>query len=229
MQRGLFITFEGSEGCGKSTQVQRLAGRLEQAKVPFLLTREPGGTPIGEKIRDLLQFAPESAAMQPETELLLFEASRSQLVREVIEPALVRCALVLSDRFYDSTTVYQGVARRLDPSVVAQLNQFAVGECRPDVTFILDVDVETARTRMLRRVRPAGAPDRMEQEPTEFYERVCAAYRALAEREPERVKLINGARSPDEIEAEIWKILTTKYPTAFKAGESNVQNQTSNL
>ena len=118
MSRGLFITFEGSEGCGKSTQVQRLAARLEREGLPFLLTREPGGTAIGEKIRDLLQFAPESAAMFPETEVLLFEASRSQLVREVIRPALDRGVLVISDRFFDSTTVYQGAARKLDAAVV---------------------------------------------------------------------------------------------------------------
>ncbi|MEP6821332.1 MAG: dTMP kinase [Chthoniobacterales bacterium] len=216
MRRGLFITFEGSEGCGKSTQVQRLIARLEQAGTEFIVTREPGGTPIGEKIRDLLQFAPESVAMQPETELLLFEASRSQLVREVIEPARSRGALVISDRFYDSTTVYQGVARRLDATVVARLNDFAVGECRPDITFILDVDVTTARARMLRRVRPVSAPDRMEQEPAEFYERVCVAYRELAAREPERVHLVDGTRGIDEIEANIWRLLTTKFPDAWK-------------
>lgn len=212
MSRGLFITFEGSEGCGKSTQVQRLAARLERSGLDFILTREPGGTPIGEKIRDLLQFAPESAAMYPETELLLFEASRSQLVREVIQPALDRGSLVISDRFYDSTTVYQGVARRLDSAVVTQLNYFAIGDCRPDATFILDVDVTTARARMLRRVRPVSAPDRMEQEPSEFYEHVCVAYRELADREPQRVHLINGAQSADNVEAEIWRLLTAKFP-----------------
>ncbi|HMJ07073.1 MAG TPA: dTMP kinase [Chthoniobacterales bacterium] len=216
MSRGLFLTFEGSEGCGKSTQVQRLAARLERSGQPFLLTREPGGTPIGEKIRDLLQFAPESAVMFPETELLLFEASRSQLVRETIEPALKRGVLVISDRFYDSTTVYQGVARRLDPSVVEQLNQFAVGVCRPDISFVLDVDVATARARMQRRVRPVNAPDRMEQEPAEFYERVCAAYRQLAEREPDRVQLIDASRAIAEIEAEIWETLATKFPALFQ-------------
>ncbi len=210
MSRGLFITFEGSEGCGKSTQVQRLATRLEREGRPFLLTREPGGTAIGEKIRDLLQFAPESAAMYPETEVLLFEASRSQLVREVIRPARDRGLMVISDRFFDSTTVYQGVARKLDPAVVEQLNRFAVGECRPDITFILDVDVTTARERMLRRVRPVTAPDRMEQEPVEFYERVCAAYRELAQREPDRVHLIDGSRSADVIEREIWQLLQSK-------------------
>jgi dTMP kinase len=215
VSRGLFITFEGSEGCGKSTQVQRLAGRLQVSGLDFILTREPGGTPIGEKIRDLLQFDPESAAMRPETELLLFEASRSQLVREVIEPALESGLMVVSDRFYDSTTVYQGVARRLDPTFVDQINQFAVGDCRPDATFILDVDVATARERMLRRVRPVTASDRMEQEPVEFYERVCSAYHELAAREADRVHLINGARSADEIEAEIWKFLSARFPDSF--------------
>lgn len=210
VSRGLFITFEGSEGCGKSTQVKRLAARLERERLPFLLTREPGGTPIGEKIRDLLQFAPESAAMRPETELLLFEASRSQLVREVIAPALERGTIVISDRFFDSTTVYQGVARRLEAEIVARLNQFAVGQWIPDLTFILDVDVETARARMLRRVRPVGAPDRMEQEPVEFYERVCAAYRELAKAEPDRVRLLNGTRSIAEIEGEIWQAIESK-------------------
>ena len=210
MSRGLFITFEGSEGCGKSTQVQRLAARLERDGRPFLLTREPGGTAIGEKIRHLLQFAPESAAMFPETEVLLFEASRSQLVRETIRPARERGELVISDRFLDSTTVYQGVARKLDAATVEQLNRFAVGDCRPDVTIILDVDVATARARMLRRVRPVTAPDRMEQEPVEFYERVCAAYRDLAAREPERVHLVDGSRSADEIESDIWKLIEAK-------------------
>ena len=208
MPRGVFITFEGSEGCGKSTQVKRLAARLEAAGLPVLLTREPGGTPIGEKIRDLLQFAPEGVAMRAETEVLLFEASRSQLVREIIEPALAAGRVVIADRFFDSTTVYQGAARKLDAATVEQLNRFAVGDCRPDVTFILDVEVATARARMLRRVRPVDAPDRMEQEPVEFYERVCAAYRELAKREPDRVHLIDGSRSVDEVESEIWRLVS---------------------
>ncbi len=147
MPRLPFITFEGSEGCGKSTQVGLLASRLTNANVPLLVTREPGGTAIGERIRHLLQFVPESVAMTPETELLLFEASRSQLVREVIQPALDRGAVVISDRFADSTTVYQGVARRLNHEVVGRLNAFAVGKCWPDLTFLLDIDVKTARAR----------------------------------------------------------------------------------
>ena len=212
MSRGAFITFEGSEGCGKSTQVKRLASRLEQAGLRVLITREPGGTAIGEKIRDLLQFAPESYAMTPETEVLLFEASRSQLVRETIRPALEQGAIVISDRFFDSTTVYQGVARKLDPDIVATLNDFAVGADRPDLTIILDVDVTTARERMLRRVRPVAVIDRMEEEPLEFYERVCQGYRELARSEPDRFIVIDGAQSPEEIENQIWDAVTARLP-----------------
>src|SRR5438094_2486322 len=154
MARLPFITFEGSDGCGKSTQVQLLATRLEILGVPFVITREPGGTAIGESIRELLQFAPQSAGMTPETEVLLFEASRSQLVREVIKPALENAKCVIADRFFDSTTVYQGVARKLDREVVRQINAFAVGDCIPDITFLLDVDLPTARARVTGQRRP---------------------------------------------------------------------------
>ncbi len=148
MPRLPFITFEGSEGCGKSTQVHKLAARLEQNGVPFLVTREPGGTAIGETIRELLQFAPHGVGMTAETELLLFEASRSQLVREIIKPALERGLCVISDRFFDSTTVYQGAARKLDGQIVVQLNAFAAGDCVPELTFVLDIDLVTAQSRM---------------------------------------------------------------------------------
>ena len=229
MARGAFITFEGSEGCGKSTQVLRLAARLDQSGVRTLITREPGGTAIGEKIRDLLQFAPESFAMTPEAELLLFEASRSQLVRETIEPALAQGTVVISDRFFDSTTVYQGVARKLPPQIVETLNAFAVGTARPDVTFILDVDVETARARMLRRVRPVAVNDRMEQEPVEFYERVCQGYRALAAREPDRFILIDGRQTPDAIETEIWKAPTSRLPAFASLPQPKIENRESKM
>ena len=208
MPRLPFITIEGSEGCGKSTQVQRLAARLQQGAVPHLVTREPGGTAIGETIRELLQFAPQGFAMTPETELLLFEASRSQLVRETIKPALKRGLCVVADRFFDSTTVYQGAARKLDRQIVEQLNAFAVGDCVPDITFVLDVDVETARSRM----RKPRRPDRMEQQPTEFYERVREAYRELAARESGRIVLLDGAQAPDKIDTEIWKIISARFP-----------------
>jgi dTMP kinase len=201
------MTFEGSEGCGKSTQVQRLAARLQKLQIPFLVTREPGGTPIGETIRELLQFAPNNSAMKPETELLLFEASRSQLVRETIKPALERRICVIADRFFDSTTIYQGAARRLDREMVELLNAFAVGDCVPDITFVLDVDAATAQSRMQKPRRA----DRMEQEPAEFYERVREGYRDLAAREPNRIVLIDASRDPDEIENEIWKILSSRF------------------
>jgi dTMP kinase len=205
---GQFITFEGSEGCGKSTQVQRLAARLEKVQIPFLVTREPGGTPIGETIRELLQFAPQGAGMMPETELLLFEASRTQLVRETIKPALEHGLCVIADRFLDSTTVYQGAARKLDRRIVEQLNAFAVGDCVPDITFVLDVDVKTARARM----KSPRRPDRMEQEPAEFYEEISQVYRQLAKREPNRIVLIDGSQPMDEIDNQVWEILTARFP-----------------
>lgn len=208
MPRLPFITFEGSEGSGKSTQADRLAARLQRCDVPYIVTREPGGTPIGESIRELLQFAPHNSNMTPETELLLFEASRSQLVREVIKPALQRGMCVIADRFFDSTTVYQGAARKLDRDMIERLNAFAVGECVPDVTFVLDVDAATAQLRMRREPRKA---DRMEQQPVEFYERVCEGYRELATYEPKRVVLIDGSGDVDEIEKEIWKTLCSRF------------------
>ena len=208
MPRLPFITFEGSEGCGKTTQAQKLAERLAGSGVTHLVTREPGGTPIGETIRELLQFAPHNSRMTPETELFLFEASRSQLVREIINPALERGICVIADRFFDSTTVYQGAARTLDRELIERLNTFAVGDCIPNVTFVLDVDAATAKSRM----QGPRKTDRMEQQPAEFYERVREGYRALAKREPSRVVLIDGSRTADEIEKEIWKILASRFP-----------------
>ena len=209
MPRLPFITFEGSEASGKSTQSERLAARLQRCGVPYVLTREPGGTPIGESIRDLLQFAPHNSNMAPETELLLFEASRSQLVREVIEPALERGMCVIADRFFDSTTVYQGAARKLDREMIERVNWFAVGDCVPDITFVLDVDAATAESRMQREPRKA---DRMEQQPAEFYVRVREGYRELAAHGRERIVLIDGARDADEIETEIWEKLCSRFP-----------------
>ena len=217
MPRLPFITFEGSEGSGKSTQAERLASRLQRCNVPYILTREPGGTPIGESIRELLQFAPHNLDMTPETELLLFEASRSQLVREVIKPALEHDMCVIADRFSDSTTVYQGAARKLDGEMIQRLNQFAVGDCFPNVTFILDVDAATADSRMKREPRKA---DRMEQQPGDFYERVREGYRELATHEPNRIVLINGLRDPDDIETEIWETLCIRFSALAKIKNS---------
>jgi len=221
MRRLPFITFEGSEGCGKSTQVQRLAARLERSGIPYLVTREPGGTPISETIRDLLQFAPHNFTMTPEAELLLFEASRSQLVREKIKPAVERGVCVIADRFFDSTTVYQGAARNLDREMVERLNAFVVGNCVPDITFVLDVDAVTSESRMQQ---PRKA-DRMEQQPAEFYDRVREAYRELARRESNRVVLIDGSGNADEIETEIWKILCVRFPAFTANPQSAICNQ----
>src|SRR6516164_11188254 len=213
MPRLPFITFEGSEGCGKSTQVQRLTARLQRCGVPYLVTREPGGTPIGETIRELLQFAPHNSTMTPETELLLFAASRAQLVREVIKPALERGKCVIADRFLDSTTVYQGFARNLDQETVRQLNAFAAGDCVPNITFVLDVDLETARSRM----KGPRRPDRMEQQSDDFYWRVIGGYREFANREPKRVVLIDGSRTPSEISDRIWETLSSRFSTLQKS------------
>ncbi len=209
MSRLPFITFEGSEACGKTTQVQRLAARLDRFHVPHLITREPGGTPIGETIRELLQFAPHNSNMAPETELLLFEASRSQLVREVIKPALERDICVIADRFFDSTSVYQGAARRLDRKMIESFNEFAVGDCTPDITIVLDVDASTAESRMQQEPRKA---DRMEQQSPDFYERVREGYRKLAKREPDRIVLMDGSQEADAIGNAIWKTLCSRFP-----------------
>jgi dTMP kinase len=205
MPHGVFITFEGSEGCGKTTQIHRLAARLEKGGTPILLTREPGGTPLGESLRHLLKFADEGKDMTAETELLLFAASRAQLVRRVIVPALEAGTWVIADRFMDSTTVYQGVARRLDHDAVRYINEFAVGEWLPDLTIVLDVNEEEARRRLLRRARPLGAPDRMEQMPPAFYEAVREGYLTLARDEPERFRVIQAGRSADVVEEEVWE------------------------
>jgi dTMP kinase len=182
--------------------------------VQYLVTREPGGTPIGETIRELLQFASHNSGMTAETELLLFEASRSQLVREIIKPALKRGLCVIADRFFDSTTAYQGAARALDRDAVDRLNAFAAGDCIPDVTFVLDIDAASAKSRMQEPRRQ----DRMEQEPEEFYQRVREAYRDLAARESIRVVLINGARDADEIENEVWKVICSRFPDITRSG-----------
>src|SRR4026207_862675 len=216
MRRLPFITFEGSEGSGKSTQVKRLAARLERSGAPYLVTREPGGTPIGETIRELLQFAPHNSTMTAEAELLLFEASRSQLVREVIKPALGRGMCVIADRFFDSTTVYQGAARKLDREIIERVNAFVVGDCVPDITFVLDVNAATAESRMQREARKA---DRMEQQPAEFYERVREGYRQLAKHEPKRIVMIDGSGDVDEIEEQIWKTLCSRFSLLAKTSD----------
>lgn len=208
----MFLTFEGGEGCGKSTQIQRLAERLRALGREVVVTREPGGTEIGEQLRHLLQFSAAGHRLASESELLLFAASRAQLVRELIRPALDRGAIVLADRFLDSTTVYQGVARRIDPAEVAAINHFAVGPTLPDLTFLLDLPPALARARLAARPRPSGAPDRMEQQPPEFYEAVRRGYLDLAARETTRIRLLDATASIEQLATDIWQAVATRLP-----------------
>lgn len=203
---GLFISFEGSEGCGKSTQISLLAERVRQKGREPLVLREPGGCPLAEKIRDLLKFDPAGAGMKAEAELLLFAASRAQLVREVIRPALDRGEVVLCDRFLDSTTVYQGVARAVACGDVALINSFAVGETLPDATILLDLDAAEGRRRAAGRKGPV---DRMEQEPGEFYEAVRRGYLELASVTP-RITVVEATGDPSDVAGAIRAALADK-------------------
>ena len=209
VQQGLFITFEGSEGCGKSTQIARLAQLLREKNHDreVVILREPGGTALGEEMRRLLQHADQSIKIMPEAELLLFAASRAQLVREVIQPALQRDAIVLCDRFFDSTTVYQGVARALDPKEVEVINRFSAGGVVPDVTFLLDMEAAQGRERMKQRNAGSSIVDRMEQEPEAFYEAVRNGYLDLAKKEPGRIVVIDATQSKEKVTEQILKIL----------------------
>lgn len=199
---GLFITFEGTEGCGKSTQINALATRLLNEGKQVLQTREPGGTPLGEAVRNLLQHDDAGEGMSPEAELLLFTASRAQLTRERILPAIAKGEIVLCDRFMDSTTVYQGVARQIDTKAVATINKFAVGKARPDLTILIDLSPEVGMARV--HARSDGQLDRMEQEAIEFFQAVRAGYLKLAETEPERFLVLDGSASVEALEKQIW-------------------------
>ncbi len=201
-KRALFVSFEGSEGAGKTTQISRLATRLEDAGNEVVVTREPGGTEIGEEIRHLLKHAQAGVNMCPETELLLFAASRAQLVREVIMPSLEKKKVVVCDRFLDSTTVYQGVARKISQDPVQVINTFAVGSLMPDLTVVLDVPAEVGLSRIKHRA--SDLPDRMERENIEFYERVREGYLLLAKSLPERFLVVDGTQDREVIEQQIW-------------------------
>ena len=212
MRRGLFVTFEGSEGCGKSTQIRRLAGWLRETGHPCLTTREPGGTVAGDQIRHLLQHAPEGHGLVPEAELFLFAASRAQHVREIIRPGLERGEVVISDRFHDSTAVYQGVARQLDPAMTRTVNGFAIGETLPDITFLLDMDAREAFSRLQKRDRTA---DRMESEPLAFYEAVRQGYLRAAAEEPGRFAILDATQPEEQLAAAVREILLEKFHGFF--------------
>ncbi len=199
---GKLISFEGSEGSGKSTQIARLAGHLQKVGREVVATREPGGTEIGEQIRNIIVHNSKGDEMCPETELLLFTAARAQVVREVIVPALNRGAMVLSDRYLDSSTVYQGIARNLAPGPVSDINRFAVGNVMPDLTIVIDVPTEVSLARI--RQRASDLPDRMERENITFYTKVREGYLLLAQQWPERVVVVDGTETPEALEKKIW-------------------------
>ena len=189
--KGLFITFEGTEGSGKTTQISLLAERLRSMGYSVRTLREPGGTPIGEEIRHTLKHSPANHAMTAEAELLLMNASRAQLVREVIRPALAAGEIVLCDRFYDSTTAYQGYGRQLDLRMVKNIIDVAVGDTRPDLTLLFVVPHEVSEARRLARQPTLPLPfkrDRMEEADRGFFTRVAEGYQAIAAAEPQRVR-----------------------------------------
>ncbi|HMO05400.1 MAG TPA: dTMP kinase [Kiritimatiellia bacterium] len=205
-QRGKFITFEGPEGGGKTTQAKRLLARLTAEGHEVIYTREPGGTPTGEAIREILQYDKAGEPLCNEAEVFLFAASRSQLVRTVIIPALERGSHVICDRFADSTTVYQGYGRGFDIDQMIAINTFAINGATPDLTLLMDVEVATGFDRIATRQRELfQKSDRIEREARAFHERVRRGYLELAARWPARFRTINAAREPGEVEADVWK------------------------
>lgn len=200
MKLGKLITFEGIDGCGKSTQMRLLEQYLTERGVPVVSTREPGGTELGRKVRSALLDGGKGS-VEPLAELLLYAADRAQHVRQVIMPALAEGKIVLSDRFYDATTVYQGYARGFDLKLVNQLNELATGGLKPDLTLLFDLEVEIGLKRTRRRgdaTSAAARPDRLDQEPAEFHERVRKAYLEVAAREPQRFRIIPSSGPVDE-------------------------------
>jgi dTMP kinase len=193
----LFLTFEGGEGSGKSTQIDRLAARLRRRGLDPVVTREPGGTPLGEGARALL--LDQAHGPRPETEVLLLEAARAELVAGVIRPALAAGRVVLCDRYDDSTLAYQGGGRGLDPEALARLNRFATGGLKPDLTFLFDLDPAVG----LARRSNAGGANRLDLEPAEFHVRVRERYLELARQEPDRFVVLDACASPESLEARI--------------------------
>lgn len=203
---GKFITFEGPEGSGKSTQIKLLVEKLEEQGIEITCTREPGGTATGEQIRNLLQHDAAGEALCDRSELLLFTASRAQLMDRIILPVLEKGGWVLCDRFIDSTMAYQGFARGMDIATLDEINNFAIYERKPDLTILLDLEVEAGFRRLEKRYADSGeSHDRFEREALEFHHKVRHGYHKLAEREPERFVLIKASQSADEVASSVWK------------------------
>jgi dTMP kinase len=203
---GYFITFEGPEGGGKSTHIRLVAEQLTAAGRECVVTREPGGTAIGEELRKILKHHQGAHPLADPAEVLLFAAARAQHVHELIRPAVARGAVVLCDRFLDSTTAYQGHARGLDPELVRRLNEFAVGDCRPGLTILLDVPAEESARRTRRRGVPA-AGDRIEAETREFHQRVREGFLRLAQAEPDRIKVVDATPPVAVVHARIMELV----------------------
>jgi dTMP kinase len=210
MQRGKFITFEGIDGCGKTTQIRLLAQWFRERGIEPVETIEPGGTAIGQQIRRIL-LDPANADIQPRTELLLYFASRAQNVEQVIRPAMESGGIVLCDRFTDSTLVYQGCGRGLDTDVVVELDRIACRGLKPDVTFLIDIDLGTSLARARRRNERVGQSEsRIDDESTAFHERVRQGYLALAQREPHRFVVIDGRAQVGEVALRIQEAVRNR-------------------
>ena len=207
MKRGFFITFEGPEGAGKSSQIQLLGAALTAAGRKVVVTREPGGTPLAEAIRNVVKGHRGDEEVHPVTELLLMEAARSQHVSQVILPALEAGSIVLCDRFYDSTTAYQGGGRGLDMETILGLNAFASLGVLPDLTILLDLAPERGFERTGRRMETQGEYDRFELEKLDFHRRVRAGFLELARREPHRIRVVDADRGQAEIHRDIKEVV----------------------
>ena len=204
----LFITFEGVEGSGKTTQIQRLKKYFNQKGIPCKVTREPGGCPIGEEVRKIL-LNPDHREMVPTSELLLYEAARAQHVKEVIKPFLKKGGVVLCDRFSDATLAYQGYGRRIDLKWIERLNHLSSQGIRPDVTFLLDCPSDVGLKRALQRNRTLKQEreERFEREEIQFHQRVRKGYLAIAKKEPHRVRVIDTREGEDKVFERIRKIV----------------------
>ena len=203
---GKLITFEGIDFCGKSVQIDQLIAKLRENKIPFTLLREPGGTVIAEKIRNTL-LSKEDEQMSPVTEYLLFSAARAQLIQEKIIPSLEKGLLVILDRYYDSSTAYQGYGRNIDVDIIHQINRFATDHLTPDLTIFIDIDIDEMEKR---KKQVSQKLDRMEDQGRTFFEKVRNGYLKIVQQESERFYIVNGKRTIDSIAEEIWRQVKQK-------------------
>jgi dTMP kinase len=204
---GKFITFEGIDGSGKSTQLRMLTGALRERGIDLITTQEPGGTPLGRRLRDAFLETEETVA--PMAELLLFAADRAQHVEFLVKPALADGRVVISDRYADATFAYQGAGRGFDEKTVNQVIKLATGGLKPDLTLFFDIPIATALSRMNARGESGQKSNRMDFETVEFYDRVREAYLGLAKKEPKRLQIIDASGSVDEIQRHVLEIVTS--------------------